>query len=100
MKLDQEQKKVLGIAAVCTSAVVSQALLVHAVRRRSAASAFLALAAAAGGAVGATFLLNAAVTPDSDGENVVMPDQAEDNEVELFDDDGADAADLAIDNVL
>lgn len=101
MKLNKEQKTTLGLAAVFSAMALAITFLVLAVRKRSITGALLALATATGGAVGATLLLDAAVAPDPDGENVVMPDEdADADQIELFDDEGAAIAADAIENVL
>ena len=99
--MKKEQKQALGLAAVFSAIALAITFLVLAVRKRSITGALLALASATGGAVGATLLLDSAVAPDPDGENVVMPGEAsEDQDVELFDEDEATVAAQSLENVL
>ena len=99
--MKKEQKQALGLAAVFSALALMITFLVIAVRKRSITAALLALTSATGGAVGATLLLDSAVEPDPDGENVVMPeDETADSEEELFDGDEAQDAARAIESVL
>ena len=94
----RETKHLLGLSAVFSALVLSISFIVLAIRKRSITSALLALATATGGAVGAALLLDAAVTPDSDGENVVMPTAGDEGEEapELFEGEALEAASRAL----
>ena len=99
--MKKEQKQALGLAAVFSAIALAITFLVLAVRKRSITGALLALASATGGAVGATLLLDSAVAPDPDGENVVMPEEnAAECEEELFSEDEADLAAQSLESVL
>ena len=99
--MKKEQKQALGLAAVFSAIALAITFLVLAVRKRSITGALLALASATGGAVGATLLLDSAVAPDPDGENVVMPEEnAAQGEEELFSEDEADLAAQSLESVL
>ena len=99
--MKKEQKQALGLAAVFSALALMITFLVIAVRKRSITAALLALTSATGGAVGATLLLDSAVEPDSEGENVVMQGEIpEGEEVELFDEAEAAEAARSLENAL
>ncbi len=98
MKMRKETKQTVGLSAVFSALVLTITFIVIAIRKRSITSALLALATAAGGAVGATLLLDAAVAPDPDGENVVHSPEQDDTE--LFEGEELEAASRAVREVL
>ena len=100
MKLKKEEKQAIGLAAVFSALALAITFLVLAVRKRSITGALLALTTATGSAVGATLLLDAAVAPDPDGEDVFMPDDKDEGDVELFEEDELEAAEHCLEGAL
>ena len=100
MKLKKEEKQAIGLAAVFSAMALAITFLVLAVRKRSITGALLALTTATGSAVGATLLLDAAVAPDPDGENVVVPDGENEGDTELFEQDELEAAEQCLEAAL
>ena len=96
----RETKHALGLSAVFSALVLTFTFIVLAIRKRSITSALLALAAATGSAVGAALLLDAAVAPDTDGENVVVSTEDGEEASELFEGEALEAASRAVREVL
>ncbi len=99
MKMNKENKRLLGLSALLSAFVLSFAFIVLAVRKKSIAGAILAVLAAAGSAAGTGAMLNALFAPDTEGEHV--PDAVDaDDETELFDADEAKEAACLMRHVL
>lgn len=86
--MKRENKLMLGIGGFLGALVLSCALVVLAVRKRSVPGALCAFAAAAGSSASIGVLLTELFAPDTEGERVV--ERAEKSSEEIFSPDEVD----------
>ena len=89
--MKREDKEMLGIAGFFSELVLSFALVVLAIRKRSVAGAVCALIATAGSSASIGVLLTRLFAPDTEGERVVATTEAV-CDAELFAADEVDDA--------
>lgn len=90
-KMKRENREMLGIAGFFSALVLSFALVVLAIRKRSVAGAICALIAAAGSSASIGVLLTRLFAPDTEGEHVVAT-AVNASDAELFSADEVDDA--------
>lgn len=88
--MKRENKLMLGIGGFFGALILSFALVVLAIRKRSVAGALCAFAAAAGSSASIGVLLTELFAPDTEGEHVVT--RARGSDEELFDVDEVEDA--------
>ena len=89
--MKRENKEMLGIVGFFSALVLSFALVVVAIRKRSVMGAVCALIAAAGSSASMGVLLTRLFAPDTEGEHVVAT-AANASDAELFSADEVDDA--------
>ena len=89
--MKRENREMLGIAGFFSALILSFALVVLAIRKRSVTGAVCALIAAAGSSASIGVLLTRLFAPDTEGEHVVAT-VADASDDELFSADEVDEA--------
>ena len=89
--MKRENREMLGIAGFFSALIVSFALVVLAIRKRSVTGAVFALIAAVGSSASIGVLLTRLFAPDTEGEHVVAT-AANSSDAELFSADEVDDA--------